>query len=153
MLLPQRSFLFQNVANRQWYKASYDGTVANLPPSLDALEALGHIPGTSPIGIICPTLQITRNIPREIDKIPAARVSIYKQTDTTLNFLDLGRTVIYTRYICYVVLTLPEAEEIEKEKVRCGEDWSRNIGEAEKATVHVGESLRRKLGLRRLFCV
>lgn len=150
MLLPQHFFLFQNIANQQWYKASYDSTISNLPPTSESLEALGHTPGTSQLGIICPTLQITRKMPHKIDKIPAALVSIHKRTNSTLNFLDLGRTAIYTSYICYIELTLPEPEEIESERVRHREDWSRYVGEAEKATVHVGESLRNKLGLRML---
>lgn len=150
MLLPRQWFLFRNTANQQWYKASYDSTISNLPPSSEALEALGHTPGTSQLGIICPTLKITRNLPHEIDKIPAALVSIHKRTNSTLNFLDLGRTAIYTRYICYIDLTLPEPEEIDSERQRHGEDWSRYIGEAEKATVHVGEWLRNRLGLRML---
>ena len=150
MLLPHHFFLFQNIANQQWYKATYDGAVADLPPSSEALEALGHAPVASPMGVICPTLKITRNTPHEIDKIPAALVSIYKRTNTTLNLLDVGRTAIYVRYICYIELTLPEPEEIERERFRLGENSSRYIGEAEKATVHVGESLRNKLGLQML---
>ena len=148
MLLPRRCFFFQHVANRQWYKASYDAAVPNLPPPREALEALGHTPGTSHFGIVCPTLRITRNVPHEIDEIPAALVSIYKRTNTTLNFMDLGRTAIYARYVCYIELTLPEPEEIESERLGDVENSSPYIGMAEKATVHVGESLRRKLGLR-----
>lgn len=150
MLLPRQFFLFQNVANQQWYKASYDNAVSNLPPSSHALKALGHTPGTSQFGIICPTLKITRNVPHEIDKIPAALVSIYKRTNTTLNFLDLGRTAFYTKYLCYVELTLPEPEDIENERLRHGEDWSTYTGQATKATVHVGESLRNRLRLQTL---
>lgn len=150
MLLPRRFFLFQNTANQQWYKASYDSTVSDLPPSSETLEALGHTAGTSRLGIICPTLKITRSTPHEIDKVPAALVSIYKQTNTTLNFMDLGRTAMFTRYICYIELTLPKPEEIASERHRNGDNWSRYVGEAEKATVHVGEALRNKLGLRML---
>ena len=150
MLLPHHFFLFQNVANQQWYKATYDSAVANLPPSSEALEALGHTPGASSIGVICSTLKITRNTPNGLDRIPAALVSIYKRTNTTLRFLDLGRTAIYVRYICYVELTLPGPEEIEREKFRLGENSTGHIGQAEKATVHVGESLRNNLGLQTL---
>ena len=57
MLLPHHFFLFQNVAYQQWYKATYDDAVANLTPSSEALEALRHAPGTSSIGVICPTLK------------------------------------------------------------------------------------------------
>ncbi|MDI1486488.1 MAG: hypothetical protein OHK93_005718 [Ramalina farinacea] len=150
MLLPHGFFLFQNIAKQQWYKATYDGAVADLPPSPKALEALGHAPGASQIGIICPTLKIMRNTPDQLDKIPAALVSIYKRTNTTLNLLDIGRTAIYVRYICYIDLTLPEPQEIERENSRHAQNSSRYIGEAEKATVHVGESLRNKLGLQML---
>ena len=147
MLLPRQFFLFQNVANQQWYKASYDSAIPNLPPSSEALEALGHTPGTSELGIICPTLKITRNMPHKIDNVPAALVSIRKWMNATLNLLDLGRTAIYTSYICYVELTLPEPEEIESERSKHGEDWSRYIGKAKKASVHIGESLKNKLRL------
>ena len=147
MLLPRRFFLFQNMANQQWYKASYDGVIPNLPPSAEALQALGHTPCVSELGVICPTLKITRNMPHKVDNIPAALVSIRKRTSTTLNPLDLGRTAIYTSYICYVELTLPEPEEIESERSKHGEDWSRYTGKAKKASVHIGESLRKKLGL------
>lgn len=147
MLLPQGFFLFQNILNGQWYKASYDSAISNLPPSAEALSTLGHTAEISRYGIICPTLKITRNNPREIDQIPAALVSIYKQTNSTLNIMDIGRTAIYTRYICYIMLTMPEAEDVEREKLKYGDDWARYMGRAEKATVHVGETLRRKLGL------
>ncbi|MCJ1459404.1 hypothetical protein MMC28_009782 [Mycoblastus sanguinarius] len=147
MLLPQRFFLFQNVLNQQWYKASYDSVLSNFPTSLEALEALGHAPETSQYGIICPTLNITRNRPHDLDHIPAALVSIYKRRNTTLNFLDLGRTAIYTRYICYIELTMPEPDDIELERTRNGEGWSKYMGKAEKAAIHVGETFRKKLGL------
>ena len=150
MLLPQGSFLFQNIKNQEWYKATYDRQIPNLPPSPEALKVLGHASNTSQFGIICPTLKIARNMPSEIDRIPAALVSIYKRMNTTLNFMDVGRTAIYTRYICYIDLELPGPEEIEAERLRNGESWSRYTGKAEKAPVHVGESLRTKFGLQTL---
>ena len=58
----------------------------------------------------------------EIDNVPAALVSVRKWTNITLNLLDLGRTAIYTTYIYYVELTLPESEEIESERSKHDED-------------------------------
>ena len=113
ILLPRQVFLFQNVANQQWYKAFYDNAIPNLPPSSKTLEALRYTPRISKLDIIYLTIKITRNMSHEIDNVPATLISVRKRTNTTLNLLDLSRTAIYTTYIYYVKLTLPESEEIE----------------------------------------
>ena len=150
ILLPRNFFLFENIRNQQWYKATYDSTLPNLRPSSDTLKALDHVPGSSQFGVICPTLNLTRNSPHQLDRIPAALVTIYKNSNRTLNVLDIGRTAIYARYICYVELTLPSTEEIESERSRHEGDWSRYMGQAQKASVHVGESLRNRFRMQTL---
>ena len=96
--------------------------LANLFLSASHLLTFGLEFESSKLGVICPTLKITHSGPRDIDRIPAALVSIYRQTNTTLDLLDTGRTTIYTRYISQVTLALPEVEEIEREKCRNGSD-------------------------------
>ena len=147
MSLPQGCFMFQNVKTQKWYKATYDSSFANSFTNHDLLAAHDYVPEESKLGIVCPTMNVTRSGPREIDHIPAALVSITKESNMTMNILDIGRTAKYSTYICYMMITLPEIEEVEQEKAKHGESWQRHMGQASRAAVYVGETLRGKLGL------
>ncbi|KAK8139133.1 hypothetical protein PG984_002513 [Apiospora sp. TS-2023a] len=135
-----RGFIFRQAGSASWWRADYD-----MEPSADYLDSIEHISGQTELGIICPSTQLTRLGPRDFDAVPAALVSIYKTARRTKNILAVGRTAIYCRFLCVIVISRPESAEVGQRGAP--NEASLATAEAQRAPVFVGQHLRQCLGM------